>query len=103
MKSILYKKLNMELNAQVYTVWMISALCGYYAYINAPEMIQITDIVPSLRKAFDLIWGLIVTSATAFVAVVATKAGTHVWENKIKPLFSKSKTGKNTKSKRNES
>lgn len=95
MKEVLYKKLNMELNAQVYTVWVISALCGYYAYISAPELIQVGDIVPAFKKVFDLIWGLIVTSLTAFVAVVATKAGTHLWENKIKPMFSKKEKEEN--------
>ncbi len=102
MKTIsVIKKEVMKFDIQMYAIWIVCLVSGCMAYLNAPDFIlQMGDVFSFLRKTGELVWGLLAAFLMGVVAIIATKVGTRLWEDKVKPfyerVFNKKKNKKNS-------
>lgn len=104
----LLKKEVMHFEASAYVLWILSLGVGCFAYLNPPLYIAriggfitgLGDIFGMFKKVGELVWALGSTFLFGTIAVIATKFGTRIWEDKIKPQYEKW-TGKKKKNKDN--
>ncbi len=78
----------MKFDLWSYLLWIVQIAFGCYAYFHVPNVIiQIGDFSSFLKNVGEVIWGGIGAFIFGVVAILATKIGTQIWEDKLKPFY----------------